>query len=215
MSTKTRRERYTQKMKDDILAAAREIFEQEGFESISIRKIAKKIEYTPSIIYHYFSNKEEILDHLLENGYRKLTSSLALSKMASPDPVNRLRVMTRTYIEEALKIPEEFVIVHMDSSPNVTKHTSFLFKGSSEKRQAIHMIKECITEMYPQSAWSEDEVELTAQSIAAATIGLTLKLIAEKDIEETQKEKIITHFSDVMVIHMATQAPKEEQTYKS
>lgn len=201
MSTTTRRERDAQKMKDDILAAAREISEEGGFESISIRKIARKIEYTPSIIYHYFSNKEEILDHLLESGYLTLTNALAQAKKRSTDPENRLRLMTRAYIEEALKIPEEFVIVHMDSSPKVTKHTAFLFKGSSEKRQAIHMIRECIIGMNPHGEL--DEVELTAQSIAAATMGIALKLIAENDIEETQKEQIISYFSDVMVVTMA------------
>jgi AcrR family transcriptional regulator len=203
MSSITRRERDAQKMKDDILAAAREISNQERFASISIRKIAKKIEYTPSIIYHYFSNKEEILEHLLESGYLKLTTSLASSKNISDNPEEKLRTMTRTYIEEALKIPEEFAIVHSDSSPNVIKHTSFLFEGASEKRKAIHMIKKCIIDMYQQEANEKEKFELAAQSIAAATMGLTLKLIAEKDLEEAQKKKIIDYFCNEMIIRMA------------
>ncbi|ADY14264.1 TetR/AcrR family transcriptional regulator [Sphaerochaeta globosa] len=203
MSIQTRRERDAQKMKEDILAAAREISNQDGFASISIRKIAQKIEYTPSIIYHYFSNKEEILEQLLESGYLKLTTSLASSKRISDNPEDTLRIMTRTYIEEALKIPEEFAIVHSDSSPNVIKHTSFLFEGASEKRKAIHMIKKCIIDMNPQEELEGGKVELTAQSIAAATMGLTLKLIAEKNLEEAQKKKIIDYFSDEMVVRMA------------
>ncbi len=203
MSTTARRERDAQKMKDDIIAAAREISEQAGFESISIRKIAQKIEYTPSIIYHYFSNKEEIISQLIQDGYRKLTMALASAKEASDDPVDKLRAMTRRYIETALKIPEEFVIVHLDSSPPVSKHTSFLFTGASEKRLAIHMIRECIINMHPDREWGEGEAELTAQSIAAATMGLALKLIAEKDLEETRKEQIIAFFSEVMVVAMA------------
>jgi AcrR family transcriptional regulator len=210
MSTKTRRERDAQKMKDDILAAAREISQQEGFESISIRKIAHKIEYTPSIIYHYFSNKEEILEHLLQSGYLKLTKSLASSNLSQADPVEKLRSMTRTYIEEGLKIPEEFVIVYSDSSPNVIEHTSFLFKGASEKRKAIQMIKKCIIDMHSQEKQAEEEVELTAQSIAAATMGLTLKLIAEKNLEETQTKRIIDYFSDEVVVRMANYASKEK-----
>ena len=150
MSTTNRRERDAQKMKDDILAAAKEIANQEGYESISIRKIARKIEYTPSIIYHYFSNKEEILAHLLERGYLKLTTSLAASKVLSTDPEEKLRFMTRTYIMEALKIPGEFSIVHSDRSPHVIEHTPFLFKGASEKRSAIQMIKKYIVGMHLQ-----------------------------------------------------------------
>lgn len=203
MSTIARRERDAQKMKDDILAAAKEIANQEGYENISIRKIARKIEYTPSIIYHYFSNKEEILEHLLESGYLKLTTSLASSKVLSTDPEEKLRIMTRTYILEALKIPEEFSIVHSDRSPHVIEHTSFLFKGASEKRRAIQMIKKCIIEMHPQGAQDGGEFELAAQSIAAATMGLSLKLIAEKNLEETQRKRIIDYFSDEVVVRMA------------
>ncbi|NLV84578.1 MAG: TetR/AcrR family transcriptional regulator [Spirochaetales bacterium] len=203
MSTITRRERDAQKMKDDILAAANEIAYKEGFENISIRKIARKIEYTPSIIYHYFSNKEEILAHLLERGYLKLTTSLTVSNVLSTDPEEKLRFMTRTYIMEALKIPEEFSIVHSDKSPHVIEHTSFLFKGASEKRRAIQMIKKCIVDMHPQEAQDKEEFELAAQSIAAATMGLSLKLIAEKNLEETQRKRIIDYFSDEVVVRMA------------
>lgn len=203
MSIETRRERDARKMKDDILAAARDISNQEGFASISIRKIAQKIEYTPSIIYHYFSSKEDILEQLLESGYLKLTTALASSKMISDDPEDILSTMTRTYIEEALKIPEEFAIVHTDSSPNVIKHTSFLFKGASEKRKAIQLIKKCIIDMHQKEGWEEEKVELTAQSIAAATMGLALKIIVEKNLDEAQKKRIIDYFSDEIVIRMA------------
>ena len=121
----------------------------------------------------------------------------------STDPEEKLRIMTRTYVMEALKIPEEFAIVHSDSSPHVIEHTSFLFKGASEKRKAIHMIKRCIIEMHPQEEQDKEEFELAAQSIAAATMGLSLKLIAEKNLEETQRKRIIDYFSDEVVVRIA------------
>jgi hypothetical protein len=46
-------------------------------------------------------------------------------------------------------------------------------------------------------------IELSAQSIAAATMGLALKLIVEKDLDEMQRETIITYFSEVVVVRMA------------
>lgn len=57
--------------------------------------------------------------------------------------------------------------------------------------------------MHPQEEWEEEMVELTAQSIAAATMGVTLKLIAESNLEEAQRKKIIDYFSDEMVVRMA------------
>ena len=65
------------------------------------------------------------------------------------------------------------------------------------------MIKNCIVDMHPQKAQDKEEFELAAQSIAAATMGLSLKLIAEKNLEETQRKRIIDYFSDEVVVRMA------------
>ena len=95
MSSKTRRERDAEIMKTKILAAAREIAQKEGFSHISIRKIAQKIEYTPSIMYHYFANKDEIVSKLLEQGSSKLNMDLADEHQGAQDPVEGLKKMTR------------------------------------------------------------------------------------------------------------------------
>lgn len=43
--------------------------QKEGIENISIRKIADRIEYSPAIIYHYFQDKDDIINHLMKTGY--------------------------------------------------------------------------------------------------------------------------------------------------
>lgn len=199
----TRRERDALQMKDDILAAASQIAEQEGFEAISIRKIAQKIDYTPSLIYHYFASKEEIISVLLQRGYQKLTIALGTTMHAAKEPIAMLTGMTRTFLMTALTIPKEFVIVHLDSSAEVLEHTSYLSKGDMEKRLPLQFIGKCINAMHEGRVLDQDLVELTAQSIAAATLGLALKLITEKDLPLKQRETVITYFSDIVVARMA------------
>ena len=58
MTIEKRRKREIEEMRELILKAASEIMSSDGFDKLSIRKIARKIEYSPSIIYHYFDNKE-------------------------------------------------------------------------------------------------------------------------------------------------------------
>ncbi len=57
MSTKNRREREREKMRRRILDAAKDLFVKEGFENVSMRRIAGVIEYSPGAIYRYFKNK--------------------------------------------------------------------------------------------------------------------------------------------------------------
>ena len=60
MGVKERREREKLETRDLILEAARELFANEGYEGVSMRKLAEKIEYSPTAIYVHFADKEEL-----------------------------------------------------------------------------------------------------------------------------------------------------------
>ena len=57
-------------MKQAILAAARDIAAQEGWQAVTIRKVADRIEYSPPMIYEHFENKDAVLLELMREGFR-------------------------------------------------------------------------------------------------------------------------------------------------
>ena len=57
MGVKERRAREKEQLRRQIIAAARELFVNEGYENVSMRKIADKIEYSPTMIYLYFKTR--------------------------------------------------------------------------------------------------------------------------------------------------------------
>jgi AcrR family transcriptional regulator len=69
LGIKERRQRQRQELKGGILAAARGIASSEGWQAVTIRKIAALIEYSPPVIYEYFGSKEEILLEVMRTGY--------------------------------------------------------------------------------------------------------------------------------------------------
>ncbi len=69
MGSKQRRQRERQELRQAILAAARDIAAREGWQAVTIRKVAEAIEYTPPIIYEYFASKEALLFELLREGF--------------------------------------------------------------------------------------------------------------------------------------------------
>jgi len=69
LGIKERRQRQRQELRAGILAAAREIASSEGWQAVTIRKIAALIEYSPPVIYEYFASKEEILLESMRTGY--------------------------------------------------------------------------------------------------------------------------------------------------
>lgn len=188
MGIKDRKERERDEKRELILSAANGIIAEDGIDSLSIRKIASRIDYSPSIIYHYFKDKDDIIDQLMGKSYQKIVSVLSSALASTGSSEQRLREMSRNYINLALEMPDEYMTIMLGSSPRVLEHTSVLFKGASG-RQAVGMLCQCLRELYKDI--DDNLIELTAQVIWTATFGLIIRLIIERDISDEQKNNLI------------------------
>jgi len=189
MAISERREREIEEMRELILSVAAMIAGSEGYDKLSIRKIAGKIEYSPSIIYHYFADKNEIISHLIQRGYKKIISAIASANMASDSPEEQLKEMARNYIDAALKMPEEYMAAQLSKFPKTIKQTSFLFEGVSDEKSVIGALCKCIKEINKDIDLEDSKCELISQLIIASAMGLVIKLIVEKETGEEQRQK--------------------------
>lgn len=112
MGSKERILRQKEETRSNILKAAREIVKTEGWQGLSMRKIADRIEYTAPIIYEYFSNKEAILQELTCKGFGILTKDLEAAKAESQDPAEQLEAMWLAYWNFALKNKEMYQLMY-------------------------------------------------------------------------------------------------------
>ncbi|PYR54281.1 MAG: hypothetical protein DMF95_00740 [Acidobacteria bacterium] len=96
MGIKERQERDREAVRRAILDAARELFVNEGFQNVSIRKIAERIEYSPAAIYGYFAGKDDIFFALAEEGFRLLGDPAAVRhdpQLQDAPPLERIRAV--------------------------------------------------------------------------------------------------------------------------
>ena len=89
MGIKERQERDREAVSRAILDAARELFVTEGYQNVSIRKIAERIEYSPAAIYGYFPSKDDIFFALAEEGFRLLGDPRAIRERPAPQGRSR------------------------------------------------------------------------------------------------------------------------------
>src|SRR5258708_5453000 len=87
---KQRREREKQATRQAILQAALQIASEDGWQAVTIRRLAARIEYSPSAIYKYFEDKDAILLALLSQGFQQLAETLERISLKVPDPSARL-----------------------------------------------------------------------------------------------------------------------------
>jgi len=111
MASKDRILRQKEETRKNILDAAYSIAKEEGWNGLSMRKIADRIEYTAPIIYEYFSNKEAILSELTGRGFNMLSRELEKAKAKFKNPEEQLEAMWMAYWEFAFTDTEMYQVM--------------------------------------------------------------------------------------------------------
>ncbi|MGA2003546.1 MAG: TetR/AcrR family transcriptional regulator [Terriglobales bacterium] len=116
MGVKERRKREKSETRDKILDAARELFLAEGYDGVSMRRVAEKIEYSPTAIYVHFADKQELFHELCQQDYARLAEVFQTSAMSS-DPIERLKQIGGTYTEFGVRYPNHYEFMFMTTHP--------------------------------------------------------------------------------------------------
>jgi AcrR family transcriptional regulator len=139
MGIKERHEREKETMRRAILDAARDLFVSEGYQNVSIRKIADRIEYSPAAIYGYFPSKDDIFFALAEEGL-ELLAETAAAVPTSPDPVECLRARLWALYEFSKQHPEHFALMFVDRTvPRI--------RANYEKFSLLNQMKESMADL--------------------------------------------------------------------
>lgn len=112
MGIKERRERERQGIRDGILAAAREVASGEGWRSVTIRKIAGRIEYSPPVIYEHFESKDGILLELMRMGYAEQLGAVEAAAKSASGPEEALLDMARAWLDFAFRSPDLYQVMY-------------------------------------------------------------------------------------------------------
>lgn len=106
-----RKIRHKEEVRSGILAAAWSMVTTEGWQSLSIRKIADAIEYSIPVIYNHFENKEAILLEFSKEGYEKLALILQEAKDSYESSFEQLTGMADAYWDFAFDNKEYYQLM--------------------------------------------------------------------------------------------------------
>ncbi|MFT4504337.1 TetR/AcrR family transcriptional regulator [Caballeronia sp. 15711] len=97
-----------------ILDAARVIVVRDGFDALSMRKIAGVVGYSPASLYLHFASRDAIAHALCAEAHAQLLESLhALDGVI--EPVERLKAMAHAYVTFGLTHPEVYRLIFMQN----------------------------------------------------------------------------------------------------
>ena len=199
MGPSERRAREREEIRSLILDAARELFAAEGVEAVTMRRIAEKIEYSPTAIYFHFKDKDALLRELCDCDFRDFAQGFAVMAEIA-DPVERLRAAGRAYVSFGLNNPSHYRLMFM--TPKTTE-ASTIAKGNPEE-DSYAFLKGIVSELMTQGRFRDDitDVDLAAQVMWSAMHGLVSLEIAKcKDewVDWRPVEERAQTVSDMMI----------------
>lgn len=197
MGITERRAGEKKEMRERILGTAMKLFLKEGFERVTIRAIAREIEYSPATIYLYFKDKNEILYALAAMGFEKLDEHQQELR-AIKDPWKRLRQRGEIYFSFALKNPEYFDLMFLMRVPE---------KQLEEKKkwelgmQSYEMLKKDVSDCMQAGYLIKTDADVAAFSVWSFVHGVASLIIRDRAIMVSKKQipSLIENVFDYML----------------
>ena len=195
MGIVARKEKQKQEIRSLILEASMKLFVEEGFSKVSVRKIAERIQYSPTTLYLYFKDKNEILFHCCESGFEKmLAQNIALTLIS--DPIERLHQMGVNYLNFGLENPEYYDLMFIQDAPMSALHD--MGAGWSSGDQSLEALKMIVQEAMEKGQLVSAKVETVAMAVWGMVHGLVSlairqrldKLVPAEDMEQTMHDSL-------------------------
>jgi len=113
-----RKLRDKENIKNSIQKAALDIANAEGWQAVTIRRIAEEIEYTTSIVYGHFESKEALLSEIINTGFISLNHEFEKILSKEMDPKKQLLHLSLINWDFALSNKELYKLMFNFGKPS-------------------------------------------------------------------------------------------------
>ncbi len=117
----SRREQGKLELKQQILEAAMELFAIHGYEGFSLRQVAEVIGYSPTTIYLYFANKDDLLLAVALEGFRDFAAALETAYQTTNQGFDRIYTIGKAYFDYGLSHPIQYRLMFMQRGEFLAK----------------------------------------------------------------------------------------------
>lgn len=183
METLERKQRSREQTRAGIVLTAKDIARREGWQAVSIRKIADAIDYSAPIVYEYFDSKDILLDEIRNEGFRHLRFEYERIKKVYRDPEKRLFEMSIAQWQFAVDQPEIYQVMYNLNGAYCTIPVC----NSVEVDALSNSIREIIFTFIPKSKESIQKLYFEWWSLSHGMITLAMMLREQQPLELSEQ----------------------------
>ncbi|MCX6215909.1 TetR/AcrR family transcriptional regulator [Spirosoma sp.] len=183
METIERKPRSREQARSGIIKTAKAIARQEGWQAVSIRKIADAIEYSAPIVYEYFDSKDILLDEIRNEGFRHLYQEYERILKLYRDPEKRLYEISLVQWQFARHQPEIYqVMYNMDGA-----FCTIPVYQSETMQEVSRLVREAIFSFIPKAEESIKRLHFQWLAVSHGTIMLAMMLKDERPLDQSEQ----------------------------
>jgi len=161
-----------------ILDTARHLLVQEGYQALSMRKIADAIGYSATSIYLHFDGKDALLHTLIHEGMMALRDALQTAAADhSGAPVRRLRALCRGFVEFGLENPEYYEIMFQLRPERMQRYPPEKYR---QARENLDFFARALEAGARDNTFAVDDPRVAASTVWASLHGTVSLLLADR-----------------------------------
>jgi AcrR family transcriptional regulator len=171
-----------QQLRTLIIDVARALFVARGVDAVTMREIAKRIDYSATSIYLHFADKESLIRAICDTDFLALASSLK-TILQTPHPVERMHALGSGYAAFALSHPNHYRLMFMTEHPPIDPALSRLTQNNAEQ-DAYFQLKMVVKDVHDAGYFRPElhDVDLIAQTVWAGIHGVcSLQITMSQD----------------------------------
>jgi AcrR family transcriptional regulator len=200
MTIHTRRARQKALLHQEIIDAARDILARQGYEQLSMRKVAERIEYSPTAIYLHFEDKRDLVFQVCEETFGRLVHELESLDAEVKDPVQRLREGMRRYIAFGLRHPQHYLatfvaVPHEQLPEDIARYNN----PASNGMRALGILRACVVACSDAGKFRKVDPDVTARGLWAALHGVTALLIQMPNFAWGDQQAVVDSIIDTAI----------------
>lgn len=183
MEVVERKQRTREQTRTGILQTAKDIARREGWQAVSIRKIADAIEYSAPVVYDYFESKDRLLDEIRNEGFRYLRQEYERLVKIYRDPEKLLYEISLIQWQFAQQQPELYQVMYNLNGANC----QVSLDESCEMKAINEIVSRIIFSFIPKSAESIRRLYFEWWATSHGLISLSVLLRGQQPLETSEQ----------------------------
>jgi AcrR family transcriptional regulator len=199
MGVKERRARQKGLVRQEILDAARDILVREGYEGLSMRKVAERIDYSPTAIYLHFKDRDDLVFCVCEQLMAGLVRELREVAEKHSDPLVALRKGLRRYVDFGLKHPQHYQATFGIPHGHGPEKDARYREPGTMGMQAFGFLPRLVAECVKQKKLARVDVHRASCALWAGIHGITSLLIVMPNFQWNDPDRVADQLIAMMV----------------